>query len=202
MDNKELAAWLRAQADALDPQVATVYPFVSTTSTSPSITETLTDAMVFCPTDQYLENRCPTENVQTPQSPYLCMSEVIKLEASAKDIGVRLIVVHGNALNGEAEGAHQGHAVDVLYENMTIEQIGNLMLSFIERFLNSQKSSLPKPTKKQKLSAFIQESDDIPYHHDIHFHFEMGNIAIGNIAYVLMHSKIRDQVLAWAGRNP
>jgi hypothetical protein len=173
------------------------------TGTSAPITDTTpVDYMVVCPTNVYLENQCPTTGVapDNPQSPYLWQSEIAKLEAAAKDAGVRLIVTHGNATDGTYEGAHMGHAVDILYGDMTPEQIGKLALAFMVQFPNIQKSTLTGTalTKERILSAAIQESDDIPYNHDVHFHFEMRD----DPTRLLMHSIIRNKVLAWARMNP
>jgi len=178
------------------PKTGTSAPITVVSPTFPA------DYMIPCPTNEYLENRCPTTGVapDNPQSPYLWQSEVAKLEAAAKDAGVRLIVTHGNAFDGTHEGAHAGHAVDILYEGMTPEQIGKLVLAFMVQFPNIQKSTLTGAalTKERVLSAAIQESDDIPYNHWIHLHFEMG----GDNTRILMHSTIRNKILAWARMNP
>jgi hypothetical protein len=160
------------------------------TPSSVPVDDSTVDAMMEIPNDEWLENRCVY-----PLSPYLPYNLVQRFERVARKLGTRLIVTHANPITGK-EGAHGGTALDILYPDRGIIT-ATLVLLLVEEFPNIQKTSIPedKRTKAQIISAAVQDSDDEPYHHDVHMHIDPKDQNFR----ILMHSTIKAAIMAAVG---
>lgn len=129
---------------------------------------------------------------QPPNGDYLPPDVFDGLKKAAGKAGVIITVLHGSSMAPGLWDWNHGYGdADVKYQD-TPEASARMFLAIVDEFKKIQRSTLPNPTPRQRLSAATTEYDAA--NHDTHAHVPTEG------GQIVMSSERRREILDAAGR--